>query len=626
MDRCSLEVLPVMFEKKISTITLMVLAICGLSSYIISMESEYNIQEDIEPVDEAYPTPKQQMHEHTPKPVEELDRQSTPEEMDISKLTPEDIENLDIDINKFTPEQLSKLSPAQTEVINAGTLSNLNRFQFLALPTKYLNPSQLSIVFNYPNNKDILPDSFVQELTQPQAQAILVKPSKNLDTYFTTKQIKQIKNIAAGQPSDFNFVEKNDGQEPMPTNKPSWWRKLSSTLSSMVDGLVKQFSRSSSLSIASDAMRQYARGSYNPDNDQAVDHAFRKLTTKQKDGVANDWLVQTKAIFAEKNRILEQDISRLSKITSMSHAARDEQIASLRMQIARNNQDLEEEINKFTQKMDHFLSTDEKLIALKNGAGMIRLECIDMSEIDPTKSIEAQRQQLKIDGIINTYDANWWQGTTASIDSQTVQNLYVKWISDAILKNFNPYKYLNDEIKYVALKLTKHEWGDFDRTMAQAILDRVTQSLKARTKIDEPAKEQKALKNDIDTLTKDLEKMNSTSSNLTDQEKLDQMVKQNGFLNIPAELIPDIDIARISSLKPQDFSQATDQQIHALTRGQIRYLKRSQLAVIVPRLTSRQLSYVAPEEIEALLSQQEIDTSMHNSTKDTQSGFLRMVK
>jgi len=644
---------------------LAIVALYGLSNHLISSE-EFNTDRvsDVEPVhpddfnfstgsrlpafafsygghggdrdDEQEERTKNELLERSIQ-EKEVSHENEPDKLVISNLTPENIKNLDEDINQWTPQQLQQLSAAQTEAIQAVPLISLNREQFLALPAAHLDPTALSQVFKYPSHIGHLPDSFVSELTPDQATAILDNQTNFLDSYLTHDQIKQLKTIrtdqtataptfqapvhelahedrnhtAQAEASGFINVEHSDAQPaPMTTNKPSWWRKKFPTLSTIVDGLVKQFSRTSNISIASNAMRNMAQGTYDPNNDQSVDNAFRKITTKQKDSVMNDWLVQTKAIFAEKNRILQHEIDQQALMQSLPPAIREKQeeyIALMRAQIKANNEDLEKEIKQFTQKMSRYLSPDEQLIMLKNQQGMIRLEVVDMSEINPTKSIADQQQQLKNDGIINSYDTNWWNNTTASISAEALEQHYADWISNDIVQNFEPQKSITDQIELSALKLSKHEWRDFDLSLQQMVLDRVHKNLEAQlnhdASADTSAQTQPFIEDDIDSLMQQIALLDQQEAKNTpsvpepavdsaiDME-LNHVVKKYGLLKISASLIPHVEIAVLASLTPHDFMELTDEQIHALTRNQIDSLGKPVLDAIMPRLTSTQLTYV----------------------------------
>lgn len=622
------------------------------TSHIGTLSDNFVNQITPEQAETILSNPKTKLSEYfTPDQIERLKTAARSTKLSIQDLTPEDIKNLDEDIiNEWTPQQLSQLSDAQAAALTAIPLITLSARQLEALPVAALNPTDFSQIFIYSNNIGSLSDDFVNQITQRQAEAILSNPETKLTEYFTSNQIEHLKATAAKkseetslfhQPirpidalpetthsalhdetqdintNDFDKIEHSDAQPaPMPTNKPSWWRKLSPTLSAVVDGLVKQFSRKSSLSIASDAMRQRARGTYDPKNDQAVDNAFRELTTKQKDGIANDWLVETKGRYAAKNHALEQSITRISDLlSSLPEAVRERHVATLKAEINSNNRAMREEITAFTERMKRYLSPDEQLIPLESPSGMIRFECIDMSEIDPTKSIADQKQKLKNDGIINTYDANWWTGRQSSIHNQSLQDLYSNWISSEILQNYDPSQSIIPKIETSVLKLTKKPWADFDPSIQQAILDRINDYLKTQHKDSAPStsddsfEEIEAAMKQIAQLDQQEAQQNQTrpidsyqQNQNEDNGDVDIQIKEKSILNTPAHLISTIDIAAISSLTPQEFNELSDDQIHALTRGQIRDLDATILAVVIPRLNADQMTYLKAEEVQTMSS------------------------
>jgi hypothetical protein len=362
----------------------------------------------------------------------------------------------------------------------------------------------------------------------------------------------------------------------------------------IVKWISDQINNSSDAGTAKAIAQSKAQGTFDQTNQKYFDDAMKNLSTKQKTEVANSWLEklpETKEI-----KELTQQIDALTKMSdeeynkkvpSSNANAREIYITAKQDELETKQSSLQHKINIFKEDLQTTLKPNEVIIDLtQNGNPLSKhFDIIDMSKIDPTKSIPDQMAQLQKDNVVTIFDRNLLLGKNGgTVDQETLLNNYAKWVT----KQFNFTPDINEPIKPLiesaTEKITGHDWSEIDQLIRNQILKSLPQNIE-------------------DAITKRYEKTNQESLDAT--QAFEQFIKKHAISTLTRE--------QIQNLTPEDIQVLTKEQIQALTPKNIQVLTKEQIQALTPdqadALTSKQLAvinieYLKPEQIETLTADQ----------------------
>jgi len=563
---------------------------------------------------------------------------------EIAKLTPEKIKLLDEgttpaeNIALWSIPELRLLSPEQTDALTARQLSDLQtNGKIMHLDIASLNPQAISHMFLFENKGRPWSDLMINDLTPEQKQAILDTNSPRLDDYFSLKQIAKMRAQIDYQtlPSDLPYQPQDahqypqvatappaedetpqdwgatappaddDNSQPTPEDQPSetpqkengivakaiaaikssWFGKL---ISDQIDSFNDHINKAGARRTAASLARMKAERTFEQKNQPYFDDAMRKLTTKEKENVANQWLDSKEKIYQkEQNDIKAQIIDLQNKArkindnTSSTPAdlrisdAYELKITELSDKLHAHMDQFAKERRAFKDDMQATLTPSEVMIELSSTVKPYdtEFEIMDMHKIDPTRSIEAQYNQLSND--MHTSKHILSNGKTGRITAIAILDTYATWVTGKMTILPDSSTSISEQLNAHMKLLTNIPFDQCDESIQRAILKKLPQDVQEKYKIETDKK--------IDAAKEPLRSLNNITRNRV-------------FLSLSPEIISQkIHPDYMQYLTPETIARLTLAQTQALTPDQLAKLNMDQLARL-------QISNLTPEQLTALMS------------------------
>lgn len=493
----------------------------------------------------------------------------TPQEID--KFSQSEIRDLGIQIADLSPETLESLSKAQTVALTFDQITMLFLKPDLAskLKIENLNPKELSKVFNSINTrKEALPNEIVDRFTQDQISAIFKDNPKKLDEYFTPDQLKAM---------TLKIPLKDKATRQLQSAK-DWLNssKVGKWLNKMGD-------RRRDAREAARIARSKANGTFDDQKQNAFESHLSNLSTKEKEEVANAW-ADTRI---SKVRDIEQKIEALKK----SNLPKDKEIEALKTKLAAEIEAMDNEMFAFTDELQSMVSPNEVVIPLrgelKKGIfGSTKsddkvFEIIDMTNIDPTKSISGQYSDLKSTGFFGFRDP-----AVSYLKPKDLLNRYGSWVAKGI--SIDPTKPVAEQLETQTQKMTGKKWSEFDPSIKVAIMVRLDQKIQ-------------------DRFTQDAENKNTAGAARAKKELQSiilamnpdeiETLKSDEFKNIEPETIANFSKEQVLALNLDQIEALSPEQYNALDFTKLR---PRTIAVMLPSMPAEKIATLTQKQLQAL--------------------------
>jgi|GEM_PF-1299654 len=584
----------------------------------------------------------------------------------IAKLTPEDIAALDFgetpeeniaewsisELKLLSPDQLNALTPAQlTELQINGKITHLD--------IRSLNPKKLATMLTFDNKGQPWSDLMINDLTPLQKQAILDSNSPFLDDYFSLKQIAKMRAQIEDQslPSDLPYQPQeptyhpqvatappaedetprdwgatappadDDNPQPTPEDQPvatpqqekgivakaiaaiksSWFGKL---ISDQIDSINDHLSKAKARRTAASLARMKAEGTFEKKNQPFFDDAMKKLTTKEKENVANQWLDSKEKIYQAQQSDLKAQIIELQnkarKINDNESStpadlrisdAYELKITELSDKIHANMDQFAQARKAFTTDMQNTLTPNEVMMELSSTVKPYNteFEIMDMHKIDPTKSIADQYKKLSDD--MNTSKHILSTGKTGRITAKAILDTYTTWITGKITLEPTSETSILEQLNNQMKSLTGKTFSECDSSIREAIIDKLPQDAREKYTIE--------TNKQIEAAKEPLRRSNNITRNKTflslSPEIISQKIHPDYIKYLTPETIAKLTLAQIQALTPDQLKMFSPEQIQALTPDQI-----AALQLDVAKLTPTQITNLSDIDLHEIIMQNSI--------------------
>lgn len=358
--------------------------------------------------------------------------------------------------------------------------------------------------------------------------------------------------------------------------------------------------------------------------------AMKKLSTKQKESVANTWLESRTTTYAkDKQTILNNIKATEAKIDHLNISDSDKSTLDeeTRNKIETQTNDLKSSLEDyrnnlqtltsnfaaerqvFMQDIQKTLKPNEVVIHLTSSADENHraYEIIDMSKVDPTKSIADQidnmTRNMQISNHINpTTNAN------SRISSTGLLSAYSDWVAKSIGSDISTSSSTSviDQLDEAMQKLTGKTLSDCDPSIRQAILDKLPNDISEQYTTEQTAQGLQDAGDRMDQAKQELQKNAAVVKTMNDMNTQAQKVAKNASImamkpaqikNLSSEDIANITPDTLSKLSTQQINAFTNKQLSSLSTEQVQALTNNQVPTIITRLTIPQIKDLSTEQI-----------------------------
>lgn len=400
---------------------------------------------------------------------------------EIKKIQPNDIPNSRV-IN-FSAKELKHLTDEQTYALTGDQLLSMqydNKIQFLQI--SQLNPTALAKLCQ---NKGKLgkaisnasvgkswTNEMVDQLTNQQIEAILNNSNKNIHTYFSLIQLAKM------------HIKIKTIQNALATIKDVISQQI-------IQNFNYDRNRAGAMRTARALVKTKAERRLNAQEEQEFQNAMNKLTTKEKEEVANLWLAQRKAFYSNtipelSNNIiaLSREISKLDNkkntlsITDQLELSEKEgEVVALQRKISTAYEPLFKECTKFVHDIQATLKPNEYMIELRSNQNPnhITFEIINMNKINPKISIADQYQELVKNKDISRHRLP--DNKIGQMTEQAVLDAYTTWITSKMTFNPKSPTPITEQLNAHMERLTNTPFDKCNQSIQEAIIARLPKEI-----------------------------------------------------------------------------------------------------------------------------------------------------
>lgn len=501
---------------------------------------------------------------------------------DIESYTQADIKDLTTEIANLSPATFDSLSKAQTAALTADQLIVIFMNPELAskLKIESVNPTELSKVFNFSNRGSQITDAMVDRMTKDQINTIFKNNPAHLNEYFNDNQLATMK----------SKVSLKDQVSKGVAKAINWFN------STKVVKWINDFAnRDRSKQEASRMARSKANGTFDSAQQEEFESHMKTLSTKGKQEVANAWATARVA----KIKDLE---NRIEKAKELPHVKqRMEVIDALRKELTTSTQAMDREMNEFAKELQKTLKPTEVIIPLEGRIIKSNrfFEIIDMSKIDPTKSIAHDYKNLTDTGFFGTKDP-----VVSKIGAQDLLSNYSSWVAKSV--KIDPSQPIEAQLDAAIKDKTGKQWSELDPSIKVAIFTRLDADVQARYEQDITDKKTADAARDEQVL-KNLQEMEAQTAKFA--KDATRPARDAAILGFAPQHIETLSLDVLNDMDPATFSKLSKEQVQAFDLDQLEGLTPDRLnaidfSLLRPITVRAMIDTMSPEKISTLTAQQ----------------------
>jgi len=540
------------------------------------------------------------------------------------------------DIATWSPEELQLLDGSQINLLTGDQLIKLqDNGNIRALKISSIDPKALADLFKQKNLRNPWSAKMVDQLTETQMKEILKDPNNNIHSYLNGDQLSMIREKV--NPSKSLGTKAQEAvANAVSAIKSSRFGKW---ISDQVDSINSQVNEAGAKRTAGSLARTSAERELNAQEKGYFKDAMNKLTTKEKENVANQWLDSKETMYQNKAKTISNEIESLkqqiNKVSSESSPANrllaralHGKIIELNNELSTNDDQFAKERRAFKLDMQATLKSHEVIIELVSDQkpNDRAFEVLDMKKIDPTKSIDAQYKTMVDNMQISKHTTD--TGDRGQISEKAVLDAYSTWVAKKItLNDPTSEKSITDQLDAKMFEITNKTFEECDPSIRKAILNKLTDVVQEKYTIEKNEENEASAGEMFNEAEQRLTEQEAILQQLLKLEKEKNQADRNSTVltlspaeiaGLNPEVIPDVTaktiaklsldqikaltVEQIKLLNTKQVQALTDDQVKSLTTTQINNLRLSdltapQVSILIGDLSDVQIKSLSAEQI-----------------------------